>query len=279
MGYELINEPFTGYFYENPLLLLPGVGDRKNLQPFYNRINQKIRNFDDHHLIFYEPITWDITPVGFTEVPGGSEYQNRSVLSWHYYCWSFDSDMNPIRWGLCKLEQDDMFSFRSNDVQRLGGAGFLTEFGLCSGSSDSSVFECTEVMDKADKDLFSWTYWDYSDGAFFNSTGAPKDYLVKEFSRTYARAVTGTIISMKFYATTSHFELGFIPRDIPNNPLTEIYLNRNLRYSKGVVVSVTPDNSATWNFDGNDPNLLQFTLNFNYISANDTISILIRPKL
>lgn len=184
--------------------------------------------------------------------------------------------MNPIRWGLCKLEEIDMFTFRSNDVKRLGGAGFLTEFGLCSSSSNSSKFECTEVMDEADKHLFSWTYWDYSDGAFFNSDGSPKDYLVYEFSRSYARAVTGTLLDMKFNSLTSHFELKFSPNNLPSNPPTEIYINKSLRYSNGVDISVTPKNSLTWTSNGN---IFLFTLDFNYISTNDTISIEIRPKL
>ena len=29
--------------------------------------------------------------TGFTQVPGGLDYNNRSVLSWHYYCELFDS--------------------------------------------------------------------------------------------------------------------------------------------------------------------------------------------
>ena len=275
MGYELINEPFPGDIYTNPLLLLPGVGDRKNLQPFYNRINQRIRQIDDNHIIFYEPITWDLTPVGFTEVPGGSNYQNRSVLSWHYYCWSFDSDMNPIRWGLCELEKEDMFTFRSRDVERLGGAGFLTEFGLCDGSTNSSKYECTNVMDKADADLFSWTYWDYSDGNFYNSDGSPKDYQIQEFSRTYARAITGQVISMSFHSETSIFNLQFAAFILPNNPPTEIYLNEKYRYPKGYHVSISPPNSAT--HTSQQPNLIYISLDLTEVSVNQTITVQIIP--
>lgn len=34
---------------------------------------------------FFESVTWDETGIGFEEVPGGSEYRNRSVISWHFY--------------------------------------------------------------------------------------------------------------------------------------------------------------------------------------------------
>jgi hypothetical protein len=36
-------------------------------------------------LIFFEPVTWDDLGVGFQEVPGGPEFSNRTVLSYHFY--------------------------------------------------------------------------------------------------------------------------------------------------------------------------------------------------
>jgi len=259
LGYELINEPFPGNVYANPALLIPGVGDRENLQPFYEKLNTAIRKTDENHIIFYEPITWDVTPVGFTQVPGGDTYQNRSVLSWHYYCWTFDgNNMNPIRWGLCKVEQVDMFYLRSRDVDRLGGAGFLTEFGLCDGNSTSDEFECTQVMDKADQYLQSWTYWDYSDGEFYYSDGSPKQYLVEEFTRTYARAVAGEILSMNYDTRSKKFTLEFSSLSLPENPPTEIFFAQSLHYAKGFNVEISPSNSATWSVDS--PNILSVYL-------------------
>lgn len=34
---------------------------------------------------FFESITWDEGEVGFEKVPGGEQYNNRSVLAWHFY--------------------------------------------------------------------------------------------------------------------------------------------------------------------------------------------------
>jgi len=36
LGYELLNEPWCGNIYEDPLLLLEGVADRIKLQPLYD---------------------------------------------------------------------------------------------------------------------------------------------------------------------------------------------------------------------------------------------------
>lgn len=35
--------------------------------------------------VFFESVTWDEWTVGFESVPGGSENERRSVLSYHFY--------------------------------------------------------------------------------------------------------------------------------------------------------------------------------------------------
>ena len=56
------------------------------------------------------------------------------------------------------------------EVRRLGGSSFLTEFGICSPDGDAasvSTVECDFVMQEADEYLQSWTYWD---SLFFNDS-------------------------------------------------------------------------------------------------------------
>ena len=48
-------------------------------------------------------------------------------------------------------------------VQSTGGGRFLTEFGLClpDGNPDSiNTVECNAVLNAADRNFESWTYWD-----------------------------------------------------------------------------------------------------------------------
>lgn len=48
-------------------------------------------------------------------------------------------------------------------VKFTGGGRFLTEFGLClpDGNPDSiNTVECNAVMNAADRNFESWTYWD-----------------------------------------------------------------------------------------------------------------------
>eukprot|EP00854_Cymbomonas_tetramitiformis_P014824 gene14824-17524_t len=58
IGYELINEPFAGNWFKDPLLLLPGVAGEKNLMRSYDAAAAGIRKHDDRRIIFYEPVTW-----------------------------------------------------------------------------------------------------------------------------------------------------------------------------------------------------------------------------
>ena len=59
LGYEIVNEPWCGNTYEEPELLVPGVADRRYLQPMYDAVAAQIRTVDDSHLIFFESVTWD----------------------------------------------------------------------------------------------------------------------------------------------------------------------------------------------------------------------------
>src|SRR3990167_2575142 len=168
----------------------------------------------------------------------------------------------------------DSTAVRSRDISRLGGGGFLTEFGLCSGANNASKYECTTVMDKADQYLQSWTYWDYSDGAFYDSNGQPLQYLMDEFSRTYARAVSGTILSMSYSRLTSIFRLEFSAINLPNNPPTEIYYNQDLHYPNGIIVTITPLGSCSTS--NTQQNLLEISLSG--VADGTTISVTIVPK-
>lgn len=57
--YELLNEPWAGDVIARPGLLIPGVADRENLQPFYFNVTAAIRAVDPHHVIAVESVTWD----------------------------------------------------------------------------------------------------------------------------------------------------------------------------------------------------------------------------
>ena len=82
----------------DPSILIPGVAGKKNLERMHDSVAEQIRRVDTRHNIFFEPVTWGMvfdgtaSGSGFDHVPGGPEYANRSVFSYHYYCASFVPD-------------------------------------------------------------------------------------------------------------------------------------------------------------------------------------------
>ena len=82
--------------------------------------------------VLLKDIDYPVLGPGFSQVPGGQGYQNRSVFSWHYYCQFLDkADTSPkgiltevfcdLFWG------PSAFSTVEKRVQELGGGQMLTE--------------------------------------------------------------------------------------------------------------------------------------------------------
>ncbi|KAF6016414.1 hypothetical protein EB796_025298 [Bugula neritina] len=258
LGYELINEPWPGDVLSDPLLFLPGHTGSTVLQPLYEKISSFIRSVDEETIIFYEPVTWgmiihgDTLGTGFSHVPGGDKYKDRSVLSFHYYCWfaGFD-DKNPFpTWlrDLCdKLFFPQVLSTVSKDIKDTGGGMFLTEFGLCQATAphDSTEYqECLSVLNLSDGSLLSWTYWD---SAFYYSNGTAILDNVKLFGRTYAMAVAGQAQKVAFNSKTSALSFCYTPDPQTTAP-TVIYANP-VHYPQGFAVNVT---SATYKIVNNN---------------------------
>jgi len=58
LGYELLNEPWSGDIYRDTSLLLPGNAGFLHLQPFFEAASAAIREVDDETIIFWEPVTY-----------------------------------------------------------------------------------------------------------------------------------------------------------------------------------------------------------------------------
>jgi endoglycosylceramidase len=167
----------------------------------FPQVAPKIRENDDEHLIFYEPVTWGmifegkIAGSGFSHVPGGAAYRNRSVFSYHYYCNTFLPSYGTHP-KTTKVVCDDVagplvMKAVKKDLGELGGAAMMTEGMACGQSAEE---ECETVMNMLDTHLFSWTDYGESQGDTF----LPSPPQQEEWARTYARAVAGMPSNMTY---------------------------------------------------------------------------------
>lgn len=232
IGYELINEPFAGDIYSIPLLLVPGVADKMNLEPTYEALQKYIRAEDDQHIIFFEGTTWDFFSVGFDKVPGGENYRNRSVLSYHYYePPDFSKTLN--------------FHARQIDLERLKCGGFLTEM-YTVGSDFDSMYKMFDLCDEYKQSWHGWMYKPYGCIEMFlacenetNHSGGRGEIKLNDTSRTYPQAVAGRTKEYRFNKDTHLFTLNY-EVDACTNYTTEIYFNKELHYPNGYAHTLTP---------------------------------------
>ena len=254
IGYEIMNEPWCGDIYEDPTLLFPGVADRRYLEPMYERVNQEIRKYDQEHIILFEGVTWEVTGIGealgFTQPPGGFDYSNRSVLSFHH----------SVQEEIATNEQ--FFQYKWQEIQRLGLAGFVTEINTC----------CLDLADGWNLGWFySWHHWAFKtygkwtwDSTYYFDLGEDINNYdcptvtsclrmdrARIYARTYPAAIAGTGKYFHFNEETSEALLVFQPDSSILQP-TELRVATQWRYPAGLQVDISPAGLATWRFAGQE---------------------------
>ncbi|CAH8530660.1 unnamed protein product [Schistosoma rodhaini] len=300
LGYELINEPPPGNFYLNPFLLLPNIAGQ-NLLLFYDYLVNVIRQTDKDTLIFYESVTYGIyfpfvngiPGTGMQRVPGllqDEMARKKSVLSYHYYCWPLQSTpatehMPSWKQYLCdQLLLNYTFKNVRSIVQSTGGGRFLTEFGLClpDGNPDSiNTVECNAVLNAADRNFESWTYWD---GYELFSNLIVKNISLKSFSRTYPQSTAGQPVQLRFDVDSGVFYYAFVPtqKNCTNVNSTllvaEIFVPMSIHYPHGVKTRFIPE-QLSYKVYENNTNLIFVYMPCTLIKTNiELIEITIIPN-
>jgi len=274
LGYELFNEPFVGNAWRDPTLLFPGRADRVNLYPLYMDSANAIRKTDNETLIFYEKAVCNLVGfLGFPTVPGGNDYRDRSVYSWHNYCGTVDRSGNPLNFLLCEGEQEAQWIQDLLDINDQKCGSFLTEFGAVSGNNTKSLEDLDWVADAADQFLQSWAYWQYKSyndittasnerESFYWADGTLQADKVEVLSRVYAQAIEGDPLEMRYNSKANTFYLEYNSVLSSNDDYgTEIYVGGwTVRHNKNINVEIVPENAATYKLSS-DKLILHVKLN------------------
>ena len=121
IGFELMNQPWPGNAYKNPLVMVPTLSEKIHLQKAYDRLATRIRSIDPTRVIGFEPVTWlQQFPSGFSHPPGGMHYASKSIFCYHYY------QSNVLNKDGFSAQR--FLETRHKDTIRLGTAGMLSEF-------------------------------------------------------------------------------------------------------------------------------------------------------
>eukprot|EP00090_Calanus_glacialis_P047637 TRINITY_DN9987_c0_g1_i4.p1 TRINITY_DN9987_c0_g1~~TRINITY_DN9987_c0_g1_i4.p1 ORF type:complete len:610 (-),score=147.15 TRINITY_DN9987_c0_g1_i4:118-1947(-) len=186
--------------------------------------------------------------TGFQTVPGGSDFQNRSVMSWHYYFPLLVYETQEYPWWqrqiAHKMFGPTVFNGAKKEVEKLGGGKFLTEFGICVPDSSRPDYwgtvECKYVLKKADEQSLSWCYWDTSNlGVLWNSIGTPIQTAVDVLSRPYPIAVSGKNLKYSFDPESKVFDIEFY--DNPDIILPTLVFVPKHTYGTDLEVIVSDD--------------------------------------
>ncbi|OON22990.1 hypothetical protein X801_01107, partial [Opisthorchis viverrini] len=230
-----------------------------HLLPVYDYLVERIRQVDSSTLVFYEPMTHSLfLPIvggtGMGRVPGfhiDPKERNRSVLSYHYYCWLlwFSDPRSQMSWfqqELCdKTIITKAFNTAHASRKKTGGGMFLTEFGRCAPDGHErsiNTVECSTILRTADERLMSWTYWG---GDFLDDYGKPINEQLNYFSRPYPQRTLGTSGHLKFDVRNGSLEYAFLTKPTKgtqeNKIILSMYLPSSVHYPHGLAVCVEPD--------------------------------------
>ncbi len=119
----------------------------------YKKLHEVIRQVDDQHLIFFESCVADLLQTGLTEGPGGVDYNNRQVFSYHVYCIDVTKQSDPKSDVFCEIDDTFLMSLRYEEAKKKKFGGMmLTEFGGMINSTEG-IKEIHRITGLADEYL------------------------------------------------------------------------------------------------------------------------------
>ena len=246
MGYDLLNEPWMGTEWQTCLTNGCPQSYKDELQPAMERGLAAIRKVDRRNIVWWEPQQFaggQPLDTFFEAVPG----EKQLGFSWHNYCPDVFFESQGIPGG--DVENCAAFA-EGRQVHALEQSAEMNAVPMMSewGATDN-VRAIRIDAAAADRHLMGWTHWAYkywndpttadsAQGLFADDTNprSVKTAKVRQLVRTYAQAVAGTPLRMRFRPGSGKFRFAYQPDRSIKAPTT-IYVSR-LHYPKGFRVAV-----------------------------------------
>jgi len=220
IGYDLMNEPWGG----DPVRVLNGEFERKDLAQFTQRMINAIREVDQEKYIFFEPLPAPVT-FGFpTYLPRMEDTRASRRLVYAPHLYPLLLHENNDYSGLDRKNLRDWERERRKDQRTQVNAPLLCgEFGVSAfvAGFDEFLISANTMFDKH---LWHWAYWFGDWGPWVPHTEDRQETAIMPYLvRTYPKATAGTLQSFNFDVETSRFDMSFLSN--PNiTQATEIFV-------------------------------------------------------
>jgi endoglycosylceramidase len=246
MGYDLLNEPWMGA--EWPSCLTDGCPSSypTELQPAMEAGLRTVRAIDPHNVVWWEPQQFaggQAVDTYYTAPPGESQLG----FSWHNYCPDVFLESQGVPGGdvkNCRSYSDGREAHALDQSARMNAVPMMSEWGATDNVRAIRIDAAS-----ADRHLMGWTHWAYkywndpttadtSQGLFTDDTDlrSLKKAKARVLVRTYAQAVAGTPLVMRFRAGSGRFWFRYRPEPKITAP-TRIFVSP-LHYPHGYEVAV-----------------------------------------
>lgn len=250
LGLELINEPWNGDVFNDPLLILPHRAESERLLPAYDALVAAIRAVDEEVLVFFGEVTGHKglevdSGNGFWRPPGGQAEANRSVLAFHYY--RPPQDVDAGTWADSHIESAErvgtgLFMTESCcshylDYMQAGAArgGSFAQWewkAFCNETREDGVWVSGSGFGACISGFNAGPYPDPDEALRTKRTSEEVDQWLRAHQAPYPIATQGTYLGSSWQADTHEFEL-HMHYDPQVDGATVLYINEELFYPSG----------------------------------------------
>ena len=240
IGYEIINEPWLGNAYKDPMISYQD----KLMLPFYQAYHKVIREEDPDRLILFDLPISDFLIKSFYGTPGGKSYNEKQMLSYHVYA---VPEGDPKDLSKDRMTASMLYGKLMNHMAEEEIGGILTEFGAISGQTKEGLLNMRHILDIAEKYKQSWAYWQYKfyndhttaarppewEGFYDDKGNIIKDKLY-ELCRPYVTKSPLNIEFNRYDFKENTFEAEFTKEKVNKSNPIELYLNEEYHFTQGV---------------------------------------------